>query len=381
METDNNHSLHIGFVIPSMVGHGGAERVMSGLANHFSKKGCRVTLVTLDREDSTFSFPLDKKVEVIKLDFLKNTHNILLKAKNVFLRIKVLRAFFKKTNPSLVVSFLDTMNITTLLALKGLKIPVVVCERTSPGINITNPLINALRDLSYSWSDLVLTQTKRAKEFFNSSLQKKTEVIPNVVPQFEKKASSEKNEGKFQIVNVARLGSEKQLDLLIKAFSHIHEKYPDWEVVIYGEGAERKKLEDLRDRLGFQEKVFLPGVTKDVEGVLVKAHIMAFPSRFEGFPNALAEAISMGLSAIGFREVSGVEDLIVEGKNGFLVDPVKAEEGLAGALEKLMSDADLRKKFGDFGREHVKQWDESHVYALWEKTLLDVIKKNATTNT
>jgi glycosyltransferase involved in cell wall biosynthesis len=118
----------------------------------------------------------------------------------------------------------------------------------------------------------------------------------------------------------------------------------------------------------------LPGVVIDVFGELAASHLVAFPSQYEGFPNALAEGLAAGLPAVGQRGVSGVEDLIVDGKTGVLVDPKGGASAWAMALSALTGDARRRAELGDAARKHVAQWAPSHVLGLWEAALVEVVQ-------
>jgi glycosyltransferase involved in cell wall biosynthesis len=138
--------------------------------------------------------------------------------------------------------------------------------------------------------------------------------------------------------------------------------------MIFGSGLERTNLETLIRRHGLQQRVFLPGVVKDIYRELADSHLMAFPSAYEGFPNALAEALATGLPAVGREGVSGVEDLIVDGKTGVLV-PGDNPDLLAAALARLMDDPRRRRELGQAAIMHVVQWSPRNVLDLWDAAL------------
>jgi glycosyltransferase involved in cell wall biosynthesis len=116
-------------------------------------------------------------------------------------------------------------------------------------------------------------------------------------------------------------------------------------------------------------RVHLPGITCNVSAELSNSHVIAFPSRYGGFPNALAEGLAVGLPAVAYLDVSGVEDLIIEGETGFLVDLAKSSLGLAEALERLVSNPSLRSRLGANARQRTQLWRPEIICELWEKQL------------
>src|SRR5262249_370408 len=145
--------------------------------------------------------------------------------------------------------------------------------------------------------------------------------------------------GRKRVIAVGRCDPQKGFDRLIDAFALVAEDYPEWDVVMVGDGPERLKLEHRVQRKGLESRIHITGFVSDVYRELSAAQLIAFPSRNEGFPNALAEGLAVGLPAVGYKGVSGVEDLIVDGTTGLLVDQEDEIAGLARALSTLMADA------------------------------------------
>jgi glycosyltransferase involved in cell wall biosynthesis len=172
----------------------------------------------------------------------------------------------------------------------------------------------------------------------------------------------------MRIVGIGRFEPHKGFGRLIDTFARVAPQHPDWDLVIFGAGPERATLETLIRRHGLQQRVFLPGVVKDVYRELADSHLMAFPSSCEGFPNALAEALATGLPAVGREGVSGVEDLIVDGKTGVLV-PGDNPDLLAAALARLMDDPRRRRELGRAAIAHVARWAPPKILELWEAAL------------
>jgi glycosyltransferase involved in cell wall biosynthesis len=127
-------------------------------------------------------------------------------------------------------------------------------------------------------------------------------------------------------------------------------------------------------RHNLKDRVRLPGVVTDVFSELANSHLMAFPSEYEGFPNALAEGLATGLPAVGLKDVSGVEDLIIEGKTGLLVGNGGEPDALASALSELMRDGSRRKELGENARKHVAQWAPDYAFGNWERVLAEAVR-------
>jgi glycosyltransferase involved in cell wall biosynthesis len=264
---------------------------------------------------------------------------------------------------------MDTMNVTAIVSCTGLGIPVVVSERNDPALHRIGRAKEMLRDRLYAKAQLIVVQTERVARYFPKSLRPKLRIIANPVPPAPARARPDRSnrEGRLRLIAIGRLESHKGFDRLIEAFARLAPEQPHWDLRILGEGPERPKLKDLIRAQGLESRVELPGVVKDVWSELSGSHLMAFPSCYEGFPNALAEGLAAGLPAIGRKGVSGVEDLIVDGKTGLLVED--KPNALTAALSTLMVDAKTRTDFGEAARKHVLQWAPSHILGFWEAAL------------
>jgi GalNAc-alpha-(1->4)-GalNAc-alpha-(1->3)-diNAcBac-PP-undecaprenol alpha-1,4-N-acetyl-D-galactosaminyltransferase len=362
--------MRIFCMIPAMAGPGGAERTMSYLVAHLAEHHA-VTLLTLERADAPSFYPLPDSLKRIRIDKLGGRG--IKRLFRVLSRPLQIRRAVRASAPDVVVSFMDTMNITALISCLGLGIPVIVSERNDPALHRIGRAKEAVRDRIYSLARLVVAQTRQVAGYFPASLQPKLRVIANPVPAAPLSARPDRPnaEGRMRIISVGRFEPHKGFDRLIEAFALTAGERTDWDLVIIGEGPERARLETLVRRHDLGHRIHLPGVVKDVFRELAASHLMAFPSRYEGFPNALAEALATGLPPVGQKGVSGVEDLIVEGKTGVLLDASDDAAAFAAALSALMGDARLRQQLGVAAREHVAQWEPSRILSLWEAALIE----------
>jgi len=361
--------LRITFVIYSL-SSGGAEKVLTNLANDLVKKSWSVTVITLTGSEESPFFFLDHRIQWISLGMIKKSSGKLQGLFNNISRLRALRKHIKASSPDVVVSFIDMMNVATLLATFGLGIPVIVSERSNPRVNPIGPIWRLLRRLSYPLARTVVFQTAGARDVFTKNRSKKAFVIPNPIFPLPCSRVQSRNE----IIAVGRLGWEKRFELLIEAFSLIHKNHPDWKMTIWGEGPQRTKINRLIKTLGLEERVFLPGRTKEISKKLPEAKIFALSSLFEGFPNALGEAMAAGLAVISFDCDFGPRALIRDGKNGILV-PTGDVKALSVALGRLMADESLRSNLAKQATEITKRFSPQDVFGQWERLLLETSSK------
>ena len=325
--------MHIALIISSL-SPGGAERVLSQLANAWISGGHKVSIITFASPNVVPFYHLDERIHLYQLNqLIMKKSSPLCRLKNILKRILKLRQALKRVTPDVVISFVDVTNITALLAGIRLPIPTIVCERTHPQYYRLPAIYNRLRLLTYSWAHTVICQTASASEYFSNISDRKKAIIPNYV----KKPGYQKNEVDVlrpvqKIISVGRLCPNKGFATLIKAFSEVVQQKPDLTLTIYGEGAERQNLEALIRELDLTAKIFLPGIIKDVEAALYQADLFVFPSLYEGFPNVLCEAMAVGLPVIA-SNCSGNVDIVREGIDGRLFSV-----GDVGQLKRLMGE-------------------------------------------
>ena len=214
------------------------------------------------------------------------------------------------------------------------------------------------------------------KHIKNHLPKARTITIGNAIPQFAFSADLESNKDKYKLIFVGRLTkNHKRPHLLIQAFAKLAEKYPNWNVELWGardRKAYYKELELLISKNGLQNRVFLKGATNDVPSALKKADIFVFPSAFEGFGMALAEGMSVGLPAIGYKTCPAVNELIKDGKTGLLCDD--GVEPLTAAMDKLMGDRALRVQMGKAAKEDMAQYAPEKIWDQWEEIMRSILK-------
>lgn len=257
------------------------------------------------------------------------------------------------------------MNITTILATLGLKIPVIVSERVDPSQHPIGLLQNFLRKVTYPLADHIVVQTTQIQNYFPKKLHPRISIIPNPVslPSNGSHLPNIDYERK-KIIATGRLEAQKGFDLLLQAFSVVHDKHPEWELVIWGEGSKRPALEALRAYLKLEAHVHLPGLTNNIIQILSEGSLFVLSSRYEGFPNSLCEAMAVGLPVIAFDCGSGAADIIRHNIDGLLV-PAQNVDALSNAMLRLIQDFELRKQYGNCAKEIVDRFSLEKILDKW----------------
>ncbi len=350
---------------------GGAERVLSTMANFWARKSWMISIVTFDDVSSQPFYALDSRVRIFPLSLLRNSSNFLSGVGHNWGRVKKLRRTILENEPDAIISFIDKTNVLVLLATLAMPIPVVVSERTDPRQYSFGRIWNALRLLAYLKAKYVVVQTQRAKEYFPIILRSKIVVIPNpVTPMTDRQVTAQSSFQKPFIASIGRLVDEKGLDLLLHAFARLANRFPDWSLNVFGEGPLRISLESLRDKFGLFERIRFHGLIRNPYDVLAQADLFVLPSRTEGFPNAMLEAMACGLPVIAADCPSGPREIIHHGEDGLLV-PTENEEQLSTAMQRLMENEDDRRRLGNNAKNITQRYSLERIMSLWEGVLCE----------
>ncbi|GJL84782.1 MAG: glycosyl transferase [Micavibrio sp.] len=347
------------FIIHSLHG-GGAERVVCSMANYWAKKGEGATILTLAGPDVPVSYPLSSQVKKRSLNASGKNKNALLD--NVE-RIKKLSHAIKEEQPDVILSFMEATNILSILAARGLKIPVIVSDRIDPKLYSYGYIWRFLRNITYPFASSFVVQTKTVLGRYPSFLARKATVIPNFVDV--KSDDSEKGTKKNIICAMGRLNKQKGFDILLHSFAKVADQFPEWSLVIWGEGEERKNLEKLRDDLVLSQRISFPGFSEKANAEIKNAGLFVLSSRYEGFPNALMEAMACGLPVIATRCLCGPEELIKDDQNGLLI-PTEDVDALATAMISLLEDKATRERLGLEAQKVQDEYNSDHIIKMWE---------------
>ena len=362
---------------------GGAQRVMAQLLAHFVGQGHQATLITFETSADQSFFPLDERVRVLPLGRVAEGEG-LGRVGRVIGWVRNIRRAVIATKPDVVISFIDLTNVMVLLATRGLGLPVIVSERIDPHHHAIGRVGTALRRLTYPKADRVVVQTKRAARYFTALPRTQLVTLANPVPPARLQAQPDLTggNGRWRIIGVGRLDRQKGFDLLVAAFAKLAGRFPDWDVIVFGKGVERAALQQDIDRHGLGARIMLAAPSQSIAEELAASHIFAFPSRYEGFPNALAEAMAAGLPCVAFGDVSGVEDLIENETSGLLGTwghgDTDAIESLASNLDKLMNHGQQRLDLGAQARLRTAAFAPSQILQAWDQLIADVVQERKT---
>jgi glycosyltransferase involved in cell wall biosynthesis len=282
--------------------------------------------------------------------------------KNI-IRVSRLRSVLREIHPDVVVAFMTEANVVTLWACQNLGVRVVISERNQPDRPGLGQLRRLARRLSYPFANAMVVQTDAIAAWATARFSIPVHVIPNPVLLGQNRDHSKPTDTHL-IISLGRLAHQKGFDVLLKSFAALARKHPSWKLVIYGEGPDRAYLEHLRSESGLEDRIALPGLTKDSLGALRLASLFALPSRFEGYPNALLEALGCGLPVIATSCPGATAEILANGAHGMLVPPDNAAT-LAAALDAMMSAADLRQNYASRARTAVEHLDIEIVGQRW----------------
>ena len=349
--------MKILFIISSL-GSGGAERVLSNLANRMSQAH-DITIATFSNNRPFYA--LSEDVTHIKLDLLQPSSSALQSLKNNAKRLNVLMQTMKDIDADVNISFMTQTNLLAIVASRLRTRKIIVAERIAYDFQKSR-LIVLLRRILYPFSNYVITQTVEDSRHYN--FVKKLSVIYN--PVLIGKTALKKE---CIVLAVGRLDPQKGFDLLIDTFARIEST--GWQLLIAGDGPEResllRRIEDLK-----VDNVSLIGNQKDISSWYAKASIFVLSSKKEGFPNVLIEAMASGCAVVSFACPSGPTEIIEHEKNGLLVED-QNRATLASALERVMYDKTLREKLGSNAIKVRERYAVEKIVAEWEEIIQEVV--------
>lgn len=378
-----------------MAGHaGGVQKVCSAFANEMTRRGHEVCIVYSDENTGPFFYPVDSRILAVNLNVREDGSVIRfplhLKAAREVLRgidkrrARAVNDWFQSHSlignarkaiadfrPDVIVSYTLAASRLLLCDIRT-KIPVITMSHGDPEDYFRTYPVKELPALGLSAANQVLMPSfeKAIRSRFPES---KTVTIGNAIPQFDFAADLEKEKPEHKIVFVGRLTrGHKRPHLLIEAFGKIAKQHPGWTLELWGPKDREpyyQELASLIKKHGLEGRAFLKGPTEDVPSVLRGADLFAFPSAFEGFGMAVAEAMSAGLPAVAFRSCPAVNELIEDGKTGFLCGDGTDE--LALALDALMSDTALRARMGRAAKAAMAEFAPDRIWDRWEKLLAE----------
>lgn len=349
------------FVIPELSG-GGAARVASILTRHWTDIGYEVHLVTFETAGTTPAYKLSSKIILHQISKPHSQPGLSFAFTN-FSRIASVRKIIRKARPHAVIAFLLEANVVSLIASAGLRIPVIISERNHPAFHKISLLKQVIRSLSYRYAARLCVQTAEIRDWFRNHLGVDSAVIANPVDP-PNVASSIEPRPRNRIVSLGRLEPQKAYADLINAFASIQNFAPQWNLTIFGEGSERRNLERLLDTLDLRGRVLLPGTTSDPARELGTAELFVLPSAYEGYPNALLEALANGLCVIATDCPGASSEILGQGQYGVIVPPNDVQ-ALASAMLQVITNTALRSKYAQRAHHAVSHLAPRAIALQW----------------
>lgn len=340
---------------------GGTEKTVCSLANYLCNK-YEVTILTNILCESEYK--INPKIKHICIDCKKQL-NFFNKCINKlsFRRTFKLKEILKEENADIIISFLPEPSIRMLM-IKS-KIKRIVAIRNHP--NSEFKFIKFIRNYFYKKADFIILQDSKYIKYFPKSFKEKMFIIPNyIIPSKNKPINKEK-----VISTASRLETQKNIKLLIKSFYEISSEYDDYILNIYGTGSKYKNLVKLIHKLKLDKKVFLKGNVSNIESLIKNSTLFILSSNYEGMPNALIEAMSLGVCCISTYSTEVISSIITNYENGIIV-PIRNKNELSKSIKEVLENDNLRKKIENNAVKVNEKYNKDSIIKLWD----DVIKKN-----
>ncbi len=351
-------------IISPSINMGGIERALVLFANTFIQKGYKVDFIAC--LNSEHFYPLRSEVLVIEPDF-KRFHGLNNKLIYYLRLCFFIRRTIMKKKPDVILSFGDWFNPIVLLALYGLKYPVFISDRTSPDYKFKFP-VPILKKLLYPKSAGFIAQTNFAAEYNRKKFKNRLNirVIPNAVRDVKiyPEISREK-----MILYVGRFAWEKSPERLIKSFIALADK-KGWQLHMAGDGPLLNKIKELVCVLNYEEEIIFHGKVQEIDHLYARAGIYVLPSKLEGFPNSLCEAMAAGLPCICFDKIP-YQEIFTNGIDGIAVRDDDLNE-LTNAMARLMENKPLREAIGECAKDIRKRLN---VESVGEQVLNFILEK------
>ena len=354
------------FVVHAL-GYGGVGKMLSYLANYVSESGFDVTIYV--QEQIGQHYPQNDNITIIQETvFFKNYFT------RRFKQIGQLRKRVKEINPDLVISFQTNQNALSVLATRKKKIPVIISERGDP--YQYKSIVAILKNVVINRAEGGVFQTEKARKYFGKKLQKNGRVIfnPNTVPPSPQPLWEDR---KDEIAFVARFDiKQKRQDIMLEAFLKITSEFPKMKLVFYGIGDDMESIVKDVERKGLKEKVIFKGLVKDIPAAIRTSKMFVLTSDYEGMPNALIEAMAVGLPCISTDcSPGGASALITTGVNGIIV-PVRDSDSIARAMRYVLTNPIEAQKMGQEAQKTVDLLHPDFIYGQWIEYIREILNKN-----
>lgn len=354
------HSLH----------GGGAERVAADLSAHWVQAG-RAVMVVTQADDSDDVYTLHPNVQRRSLKTAGLSGGGIKGVLSNIRRVRALRALIRSFKPDIVLGMMTTASVLAVLAARGLPCKVIATEHTHPPSQSLSGMWLRLRRYTYPRAARVVALTQGTADWLADHVPgSRLAVIPNPVhwplPRSEPFLDAPSDVSRHYLLGVGRLHRDKGFDVLIDAYSQIAERFPNWDLVLLGEGTERAALTAQIDQAGLSDRVHMPGRAGNVGDWYDAAEVYVLSSRFEGLSNTLLEAMASGLVPVSFDCETGPREIVREGVDGVLVRPDGSPAAMADAIARIIDDGALRVALAARAVEVRERFSSGRILGLWQ---------------
>lgn len=348
-------------------GYGGAEKQLIMLSNQMAQRGHDVNLLSFCANN-----PCCFIENNVNYFFKKDKYRF--KLLNFINRYNYLNRMIKKINPDLIINFnVQPAFICTILG-KEIAFRSIYAERGDPYDDEYSGINGKIRDFMVKHIGGIVFQTKGAQNFFSDKIRSKSIIINNPIFIDKKNSNITFRKIEKKIVTVGRLHKQKNQELFLKAIEKLPEEYKDYIVEIYGEGELRAKLLEQINRMDSSIEVRLMGAHKNVLERIKNAELFVLTSDYEGIPNALMEAMALGIPCISTDcRPGGARELIDNGKNGYIV-PCGDVKSLTETMINLLKNRELAFEMAQLGKEKVLKLRPEIIYNRWEEYFKEKLK-------
>ena len=357
------------FVVDSF--RGGAGNVIQLLAQAFYRRKYEVSILLLNGK------LVDPRYDMCGTEIIDYPLGKYAKGYTPFDRVlksvKVIREQLERIQPDVIVSFLTELNILCCMAHKK-KRPLIISERNDPAKDRIKKYWKVLRSRYYRFADRIVVQCAGFRGFSGGRFIDKCSVIPNPVLEPKVTRPAGTIHTPLRLVSLGRLSKQKNFKWMIDSMELLKKYDSDFTLSIYGSGSEENELRSYIEQKQLRDNVFLKGFVADTYSVLAGSDIYLMTSDYEGFPNALSEAMAVGLPAVSRLCHEGIKSLIDNGKNGF-VTALDDMQSFVENIIRLKNDPELYSFIGNNAKTISDKYNTDKIALLWEKEITDSLNR------
>lgn len=371
---------------------GGAERHASSIANYLSQNGYKVKILLLD--DSKVAYNLADGVEVVALCNFQYPDNVanykfqfsdllLLKFYKLFSKQKYScldkELYYKRTyaskleyyfrqqpniENSIVISFMPVPNISASMVSGKIRYKLIMGEFNSPHLEFApDAPENKLKKIYFPNATGFVFQTEEQESFYTYLPNVRKEIIPNPIEDIKTQPFS--GTRRKEIVNYCRLVKVKNIPLLVEAFAKLNNEYPEYSLVVYGEGNEKEGIEMLINQKGLEGKAVIKPFAKNVLDLVRDSAMFVTSSDREGISNSMLEAMAIGLPTISTDCPAGGAKMFIKSYENGIIVPVRDPEAMYQAMKYMIEHPDEAEEMGKTAVSIRQTLEKSKILDQW----------------